>query len=74
MEILFLIVPLSVILALLIGVVLWWAVRSDQFEDLDAAGARVLLDEDCPAPGAGTMRGRGRSVGGVNGDRGTGEN
>lgn len=49
MEILYLLVPLSVVLALLIGVVLWWAVRNDQFEDLDAAGARILFDEDRPA-------------------------
>ncbi len=53
MEILFVLVPLSVVLALLIGLVLWWAVRNDQFEDLDAAGARILLDVDCPEPVAG---------------------
>ncbi len=53
MEILYVLVPLSVVLALLIGLVLWWAVRNDQFEDLDAAGARILLDVDCPEAAAG---------------------
>jgi cbb3-type cytochrome oxidase maturation protein len=51
MEILYLLIPLSVVLALLIAVALWWAVRRDQFEDLDAAGARILLDDDRPQAG-----------------------
>lgn len=48
MEILSILIPLSVALALVIGVVLWWAVRNEQFEDLDAAGQRILLDDDRP--------------------------
>lgn len=45
MEILLVLIPLSVVLALLILLALWWAVHSDQFEDLDAQGQRIL-DED----------------------------
>ena len=45
MESLYLLIPLSVILVLLIGGILVWAVMSGQFEELDDAGQRVL-DED----------------------------
>ncbi|HEX5639224.1 MAG TPA: cbb3-type cytochrome oxidase assembly protein CcoS [Burkholderiaceae bacterium] len=45
MESLYLLIPLSVILVLLIGGILVWAVMSGQFEELDDAGRRVL-DED----------------------------
>lgn len=57
MESLYLLIPLSVVLALAIAGVLVWAVVSGQFERLDEAGDRVLReqpdepDED-PAAGA----------------------
>lgn len=50
MEVLYLLVPLAVILA---GVIVWaffWAVRSNQFEDLDGPAHRILMDEDETAP------------------------
>jgi len=52
MESLYLLIPLSVALVLLIGAVLAWAALSGQFENLEAEGQRVLDDEHrCPAPG-----------------------
>jgi cbb3-type cytochrome oxidase maturation protein len=45
MDSLYLLIPLSVALILLVGGILAWAVLSGQFEDLDAQGARIL-DED----------------------------
>ncbi|MFW5432281.1 MAG: cbb3-type cytochrome oxidase assembly protein CcoS [Methylophilaceae bacterium] len=45
MEILFLLVPLSVILVLIILGGLWWAIYSGQFENLDAEGERILHDD-----------------------------
>ena len=42
MEILFLLIPLSVALVLLILAGLWWAVDSGQFERLDHEGERIL--------------------------------
>ena len=45
MESLYLLIPLSVVLILLIGGVLVWAVMSGQFEDVEDAG-RQILDED----------------------------
>jgi cbb3-type cytochrome oxidase maturation protein len=45
MDILFLLVPLSVLLALAVLGVLAWAVWAGQFEDLQAEGQRILQDE-----------------------------
>ncbi len=48
MEILFVLIPLSLIL---LGIAVWaffWAVRSGQFDDLDSPAYRMLLDEDEP--------------------------
>lgn len=50
MEILFVLIPLSV---LLIAFALWsfvWSVKNDQFEDLDRQGWSILFDQkDSPA-------------------------
>ncbi|MBI5277187.1 MAG: cbb3-type cytochrome oxidase assembly protein CcoS [Burkholderiales bacterium] len=42
MDILFILIPLSVALALAILVALGWAVWRGQFESLDAEGERIL--------------------------------
>lgn len=50
MKILFVLIPLSVAL---LGLAIWgffWMVRNNQFDDLDSAGWRVLVDGDEPAP------------------------
>jgi len=49
MDILFLLIPLSVVLAVAIGVAFWMAVDSGQFDDLEAPAIRVLADDDTPA-------------------------
>jgi cbb3-type cytochrome oxidase maturation protein len=41
----YLLIPLSVLLVLVIGAVLTWAVMTGQFEDLEAEGGRILQDE-----------------------------
>ncbi len=53
MDILYLLIPLSVILALAIGIALWWAVKNDQFEDLEGPAHRVLMDDDDRPPPSG---------------------
>jgi cbb3-type cytochrome oxidase maturation protein len=45
MDILFLLVPLSVLLALAVMALLAWAVWSGQFEDIEKEGQRILQDE-----------------------------
>lgn len=44
MDILFLLIPLSVLLALVVMGVLAWAVWSGQFEELESEGQRILQD------------------------------
>ena len=51
MDILFLLVPLSVLLALAVMGVLAWAVWSGQFEELDSEGQRILSPVPDIAPG-----------------------
>ena len=48
MDILFLLVPLSVALALLIGWSFWRAVDTGQFDDLDGPAVVVVADDDTP--------------------------
>jgi cbb3-type cytochrome oxidase maturation protein len=46
MEVVFVLVPISLVI---IGVALWafvWSVRNDQFEDLDKEAYAILFDED----------------------------
>ncbi len=45
MDILFLLVPLSVLLALGVMGVLAWAVWSGQFEDMEQEGRRIFQDD-----------------------------
>ncbi|MBT0570670.1 cbb3-type cytochrome oxidase assembly protein CcoS [Curvibacter sp. CHRR-16] len=44
MEILYLLIPLSVVLVFFVLLGLWWAIDKGQFEDLDAEGERILRD------------------------------
>lgn len=46
MDILYLLIPLSLVLVFLIGAIFWWSLKSGQFEDLDGPGYRVLMDDD----------------------------
>ncbi|MCK5877041.1 MAG: cbb3-type cytochrome oxidase assembly protein CcoS [Candidatus Marithrix sp.] len=46
MEILFLLIPISL---LLIGLIVWaflWAVESGQFDDLEGPAHMILMDDD----------------------------
>ena len=46
MDILFLLIPLSVLLALAVVGLLAWAVWSGQFEDVESEGQRIFEDSD----------------------------
>lgn len=50
MDILYLLIPLSVVLAFLIGAAFWWSVKSGQFDDLEGPAHRILTDDDRPVP------------------------
>lgn len=50
MEVIYLLIPISLVL---VGAMVWaflWAVRSGQFEDLEKAGHQILMDDDDPPP------------------------
>ncbi|VFR64307.1 hypothetical protein ISE1_2527 [plant metagenome] len=46
MEILYLLLPVSLVFVLVIGGFFWWAVFSGQYDDPEAAGKAILLDDD----------------------------
>ena len=46
MTILLLLIPLSVLLLIIALAAFIWAVRNDQFEDLEAEGSRILFDDE----------------------------
>jgi cbb3-type cytochrome oxidase maturation protein len=46
MDILFLLIPLSVVLVFVIGAAFWWSVRSGQFDDLEGPAHRIIADDD----------------------------
>ncbi|MCQ8895575.1 cbb3-type cytochrome oxidase assembly protein CcoS [Limnobacter humi] len=48
MNILLLLIPLSVALLLVVGVALFWAVKSGQFEVRDDEARSILKDDDNP--------------------------
>ena len=45
MDILYLLIPLSVVLVLLVMVGLGWAIHSGQFEAVEQEGERILRDD-----------------------------
>lgn len=46
MDIMYLLVPISVLLVFVIGLVFWWALNNRQFDGLDEAARRILDDSD----------------------------
>ena len=48
MDVLYLLIPLSVALAFVIGAAFWMAVDGGQFDDLDGPALGVLADDDAP--------------------------
>lgn len=57
MEILYTLIPLSIVVVFGILVALAWAAHSGQFEDLDVEAERILLDDFAPPPGNETVPG-----------------
>lgn len=45
MDILFLLIPLSVMLVFFILGAVWWAIDSGQFEDIETEGERILQED-----------------------------
>ncbi len=48
MEIIYLLIPLSLVL---VGVIVWvfvWAIQNGQFDDLEGPAHQILMDDDSP--------------------------
>ncbi len=50
MESLYLLIPISVVLVFVIGVLFWWSLRSGQYDDLEGPAHRILADDDGAPP------------------------
>jgi cbb3-type cytochrome oxidase maturation protein len=46
MESLYLLIPMSLVVVGVIVLILYWAVKSGQFEDLEGPGHSILMDDD----------------------------
>ena len=46
MDIIFLLIPLSILLIVIIIAVLFWAIRSGQYDDMEGPAHRILMDDD----------------------------
>lgn len=56
MNILYLLIPISlVMIGLIIGVFLW-AIKSGQFDDLEGPGHEILMDNDKVTPAEGSQK------------------
>ena len=49
MDIIYLLLPIVLLLVVIIVAVFFWAVKSDQFEDLEGPAYRILMNDDQPA-------------------------
>lgn len=50
MDILYLLIPLSLVLVFVIAALFWWSLKSGQYEDLEGPGYRILMDDDETGP------------------------
>lgn len=46
MNILFFLIPVALIIVVIAVYFFFWAVKSEQFEDLDRQGANILFDDE----------------------------
>ena len=48
MDIIYLLIPLALILLIAAIFAFFWAVKNDQFDDLDREASSILFEEDSP--------------------------
>ncbi|WP_084643821.1 cbb3-type cytochrome oxidase assembly protein CcoS [Ferrimonas futtsuensis] len=46
MSIIFTLIPVAILFVIIAVMVFFWAVKSDQFEDLDRQGSSILFDDE----------------------------
>lgn len=52
MESLYILIPLSVVLVFVIGVIFWWSLKSGQYDDMEGPAYRLLMDDRDEQPPA----------------------
>ncbi len=50
MSIIYVLIPIAMIFVLIAVAVFFWAVKSEQFDDLDRQSVSILFDEDANKP------------------------
>ncbi|AWI74165.1 cbb3-type cytochrome oxidase assembly protein CcoS [Parazoarcus communis] len=50
MESLYILIPLSVVLVFVIGMLFWWSLRNGQYDDLEGPAYRLLMDDKDELP------------------------
>ena len=63
MEVLYLLIPVSLVFVGLIAWVFLWAVRSGQFDDMEGPAHQILMDDDGPISGQQSEEGADESTG-----------
>lgn len=48
MSIIYILIPIAMLFVTLAVVLFFWAIKSNQFDDLDREGINILFDEDEP--------------------------
>lgn len=48
MSIIYVLIPIAILLVSIAIAVFFWAVKSNQFEDLERHGCSILFDDDLP--------------------------
>ena len=51
MEIIYVLIPIAMIFVAIAIIVFFWAVKSEQFDDLDRQSVSILFDENVDKPG-----------------------
>jgi cbb3-type cytochrome oxidase maturation protein len=52
MEILYFLIPVTLVMVALVVWVLFWSIKTGQFDDLEGPAHRILLDREDPPPPA----------------------
>jgi cbb3-type cytochrome oxidase maturation protein len=46
MDVIYILLPVALVIVIIIIAIFFWAVRSDQFDDLEGPAHRILMDDD----------------------------
>ncbi|MEC9320484.1 cbb3-type cytochrome oxidase assembly protein CcoS [Idiomarina sp.] len=46
MSVIYALIPVAILFVILAVVIFFWAVRSNQFEDIERQGLNILMDDD----------------------------